>query len=146
MIAATTQIRRRDFDENHPLNKEIRELNPFIYEELSKKIEELKKKRLTKGGKKSYDYMVAGYFNDMFKVLKEVYLKIKKGGVFILVLGDSAPYGIHIPTEGYLGELGISIGYSDYNIELLRRRGDKWANNPQRHNVKLKESILYIKK
>jgi hypothetical protein len=110
------------------------------------KIRSLSNIRLKKGGKKSYDLMVAGYFNDMHKVFKQVYNYLKRGNDFILVLGDSAPYGIHIPTEEYLGELALGIGYSTYNINTLRIRGKKWANNPQRHKVLLRESILQITK
>jgi len=76
---------------------------------------------------------------DCFRVLKE-------GSYFILILGDSAPYGIHVPTEVILGDLGKAIGFSDYDIEVLRGRGDKWKENPQRHKVALRESILYLRK
>lgn len=33
-----------------------------------------------------------------------------------------------------------------YKIEDLRTRGDKWRDNPQRHKVALKESILTLEK
>jgi hypothetical protein len=63
-----------------------------------------------------------------------------------LVLGDSAPYGVHIPTEEYLGLLGIGIGFSSYRVHDLRVRGGKWGHNTQRHKVMLKESILTLTK
>ncbi len=31
--------------------------------------------------------------------------------LFVLVLGDSAPYGAHIPTDVYLGEMAVSLGF-----------------------------------
>ncbi len=145
MVAATTQVRRSDFGAQ-PLSDEVRQASPKVYAELLDKIEALRQIRLHKGGRKNYDLMVAGYFNDMVKVLKNVLAVLKTGAEFILVLGDSAPYGVYIPTEEYLGELALGIGFSQYHIQVLRRRGGKWENNPQRHKVKLKESILTLKK
>jgi len=90
--------------------------------------------------------MVAGYFSDMLQVLKQVYRVMKKGSEFVLVLGDSAPYGVYIPTEEYLGELGLAVGFGGYRIRELRERGGKWGHNPQRHKVMLKESLLTLVK
>ncbi|MDW8067311.1 MAG: hypothetical protein RML46_00170 [Anaerolineae bacterium] len=90
--------------------------------------------------------MVTGYFNDMFEVLQQVYQVLRPGAPFILVLGDRAPYGIHIPTDRYLGELALGIGFQDYTIRPLRRRGEKWRANPQRHNVPLQEVILTLRR
>lgn len=141
IIAATTQVVRTA---QKPLSGEIEDAAPKVFRELQCKIDELQVMRLSKGGRKSYDIMVTGYFNDMFSVLRRVYEALKPGGVFVLVLGDSAPYGVHIPTEVYLGEIAKGIGFKTYEIEVLRKRGDKWASNPQRHTVKLKESLLTL--
>jgi len=146
LMAATTQVLRSKFEAKKPLSDSIYTVAPEIYNSLNIKIKELSKKRLTKGGKKSYDFMVAGYFNDMYKVIQQVYSYLKHDSDFILVLGDSAPYGIHIPTEEYLAEIALGVGFRDYSIQHLRIRGEKWANNPQRHKVLLKESILCITK
>jgi DNA modification methylase len=141
ITAATTQITRADYK---PLNGEVEAISPEVFRELQHKVRQLQKVRLLKGGKKNYDIIVIGYFNDMLLVLKRVYEALKPEGAFILVLGDSAPYGVYIPTEVYLGEIGKGIGFKAYEIEVLRKRGDKWASNPQRHTVKLKESILTL--
>ncbi|HXG66634.1 MAG TPA: DNA methyltransferase [Blastocatellia bacterium] len=146
MMSATTQINRSDYDESNLLSKDLWDLAPHIAAELKPKISQLSKCRLTKGGKKSYDIMVGGYFNDMLLVLRETFRVLKAGSAFVLILGDSAPYGVHIPTESYLGEIGKAIGFSRYKIEELRTRGGKWKNNPQRHDVGLKEGILTLYK
>ncbi|MCX7840405.1 MAG: hypothetical protein N2559_13280, partial [Anaerolineae bacterium] len=57
-----------------------------------------------------------------------------------------APYGVHIPTEEYLGKLGVGIGFQRYEIQQLRTRGEKWNHNPQRHKVALRESVLILEK
>jgi DNA modification methylase len=144
MMSATTQINRSDFEEAFFLNQDFCQTVPQIASELKSKIAELSERRLTKGGKKSYDIMVGGYFNDMLLVLRETFRALKSGGAFVQILGDSAPYGVYIPTDKYLGEVGKAIGFARYEIEELRARGGKWKNNPQRHDVPLKECILTL--
>jgi len=146
MMSATTQIRRSLSDGQRLVSRELREASPRIYGELAEKVAVLSQRRLRKGGRKSYDIMVAGYFNDMTKVLREVHQVLKTGCDFILVLGDSAPYSVYIPTDEYLGELSMGLGFSKYRIDILRSRGGKWANNPQRHKVPLREVVLTITK
>ncbi len=146
IMSATTQIARSRYDESQLLSADISAAVPHVAAELESKIGEISRRRLTKGGKKSYDIMVAGYFNDMLKVFRETFRILKPGAHFLLILGDSAPYGVHIPTDVYLGEIGKAIGFSHYNIEDLRVRGGKWKDNPQRHKVLLKESILTLTK
>ena len=141
ITAATTQIRlSRMNGVRHCPN--IREVHPKIHRELTAIIDKLAAVRQSKGGRKTYDLMAAGYFEDMLPVLRGAYAALKPGRQFVLVLGDSAPYGVHIRTDEIIGELAVAVGFSHYAIEVIRARGDKWANNPQRHKVALRESIL----
>ncbi|MEB3281781.1 MAG: DNA methyltransferase [Lyngbya sp.] len=142
MTSATTQTSRGD--SRYILSPEIQDYAPDIYSFLESAIEKLGKIRLTKGGKKNYDLVVGGYFNDIFEVLKDCYRVLKPGKKAIFVLGDSAPYGVHIPTDEFIGELGVAIGFSSYKIDILRQRGGKWQKNPQRHTEKLRESIVTL--
>jgi DNA modification methylase len=144
IMSATTQINRSDYNKAFLLNEDFSKTVPLIAPELKSKVAELSKCRLNKGGKKSYDIMVAGYFNDMLCVLRETFRVLKSGSVFVQILGDSAPYSVYIPTDKYLGEVGKAIGFAKYEIEELRTRGGKWKNNPQRHDVPLKECILTL--
>ncbi|MBI4727664.1 hypothetical protein HY768_10690 [candidate division TA06 bacterium] len=146
ITSATTQIRRGGYTTNYGLKDTIRNADSKLYNELFEKVSLLRNLRNTKGGKKSYDCLVAGYFSDMFDVICQTYRVLRKGSDFVLVLGDSAPYGIYIPTHEYLGRMGISIGFKKMAFEELRTRGDKWKGNPQRHKVKLKEVILTLSK
>ncbi len=146
MIAATTQIRRTEFDPEMPISEEVRTASQEVYDYLSGAIAKLGELRNQKGGKKSYDLMVAGYFNDMVRVLMETRRCLKPGCDFILVVGDSAPYGVHIPTDEFIGKLAVGLGFGDYAVKVLRARGEKWKNNPRRHRVGLRESILTIRK
>ena len=145
ITSSTTQVRRSESNEE-PLSNELRELATSVYKELKTKITQLSYIRHSKNGRKSYDLMVAGYFNDMLQVLKQVYRVLKPKAPFVLVLGDSAPYGVHIPTDIYLGEIAVSLGFQRYTIQTLRKRGEKWRSNSQRHQVPLKEVLIVLNK
>lgn len=144
ITSATTQINREK--ERYKVSSDIAEADPKIYKFLQDSVIELGQRRLVKGGKKSYDFMVSGYFNDLFRVLTDCYRILKKGKKAVFVLGDSAPYGVHIPTDELIGKLGVSVGFSDYKMDKLRERGGKWKDNPQRHDVLLRESIVTLTK
>ncbi len=143
IIAATTQIRRGEMSEARWCPG-VAAISPRVHVELMDVIGRLAKLRLVKGGKKAYDLMVAGYFEDMLRVIQGAYAVLKAGRPFILVLGDSAPYGVHVRTDEVIGELAVAVGFSRYEVEVIRTRGDKWAGNPQRHKVPLRESIVTI--
>ena len=145
IVAATTQVRMSAMNEIREC-PQIRQLDSGIHSELSDIIGRLGDMRAVKSGKKTYDYVVAGYFEDMLQVLVGGLAVLKPGGHFALVLGDSAPYGVHVPTEQIVGKLAVAIGFSTYEIEQIRTRGGKWGHNTQRHKVPLKESILTIAK
>jgi DNA modification methylase len=144
ITSATTQITRDD--PRYALSDELRKASPDVYDFLCESVSKLGALRLTKGGKKSYDHLVSGYFNDMFLVISDVYRVLKPKTKAVFVLGDSAPYGVHIPTDEVIGKIGLGVGFADYGIEVLRARGGKWKDNPQRHDVALRESIVTLQK
>lgn len=146
IMAATTQVKRNLFNEEDILSDELKKVAPETAKVIQEKVNELSILRKQKGGKKSYDIMVGQYFNDMTLELINTYHYLKEGSHQLLVLGDSAPYGVHVPTETILGEIALGIGYKSYNIVELRKRGDKWKGNTQRHKVPLRETILILQK
>ncbi|MFT4884258.1 MAG: DNA modification methylase [Natronomonas sp.] len=97
---------------------------------------------------KRYDVMVAAYFNDMYDVISSVYDKMKPGTHFVMVLGDSAPYGVHVPTDLYLGRVAEHVGFEFSDVYEIRERGDTWQSikGSRRHEVDLRESIVLLKK
>ena len=144
MTSATTQISRNDI--KYILNPEIAKTSPEVFEFLSQSEESLEALRHTKGGKKSYDLLVTGYFNDIYQIVKDNFRVLKPGTEAYYILGDSAPYGVHIPTDELIGKIGVGLGFKSYDVEILRARGGKWASNPQRHSVPLRETIVKLKK
>lgn len=144
MTCATTQISRTD--SKYVLSEDLKTFCPDVYRFLYDSVQKLGVLRLQKGGKKSYDLMVSGYFNDIFRVLKDTARILKPNSHALFILGDSAPYGVHIQTDKLIAEIGLNVGFSEYSITQLRTRGGKWAKNPQRHKVGLREAIVTLVK
>ncbi len=144
MTSATTQINRADV--RYEILEGFKKDCPLVTEFIEQCVSKLEIIRKTKGGKKSYDLMVAGYFNDIYRIIKDVYRVLKPNSTALFVLGDSAPYGVYVPTDKLIGEIGVGVGFNSYEIETLRTRGDKWKKNPQRHDVPLRESIVILSK
>jgi len=114
-----------------------------IAEELSTVCKELDEVRKTKGGNKAYHLMIAAYFGDMAKVFKALRRVTKVGATVCLVIGDSAPYGVHAPVERWFGELALAYGFDSWEFEKIRDRNVKWKN--RKHDVPLHEGRLWIK-
>ena len=144
MTSATTQINRSD--KRYRFTDDFIKDNPSEYAFLLNVTQKLSELRLVKGGKKSYDLLAIGYFNDIYRVLKDNFRILKNNTTARYILGDSAPYGVHIPTDELIGRIGCNVGFSRYTVDVLRTRGDKWKDNPQRHNVKLRETIVTLYK
>ena len=143
IVAATTQVKRIEMNGAAEV-PEVGRVSPAVQKELSEAVQRLAELRKVKRGKKSYDLMVAQYFQDMLQVIVQVYASLVPKGVFILVLGDSAPYGVHVATDELVARIALDVGFRDYSIEIIRTRGDKWAGNSQRHKVPLRESIVTL--
>lgn len=146
MVAATTQIVRSQYQVETALSHELRDLDSRIYTEIQEAVLKLSQLRRTKGGKKDYDLMVALYFNDILQVIRETYRLLQTDGKFYVVIGDSAPYGVHIHTEDLIGRLGLALGFRTSDYKEFRARGGKWKANPQRHSVPLREGVVILSK
>ena len=114
----------------------------IIQSELIEVYETLKIERLKHGGKKNYHLMIAAYFNDLADVFLSLKRVTNENCKMCFVIGDSAPYGIYVPVDKWLGELAISAGFRDYSFEKLRDRNVKWKN--RKHTVPLHEGRLWI--
>ena len=111
---------------------------------IKKKI--IQKEKLTRSKKKSFDLLALSYFKDMFFVLREMYRVLKKGALCFIIIGDSAPYGVYVPSDTILGQMGIEMGFSSYTLQPLRERGIKWKTLTYRHNKRLRESLLILRR
>lgn len=113
-----------------------------IRDEIYAVTKELSEVRLTKGGKKTYHTMIAAYFYDLALIFENLRNNLSSNSKMIFVIGDSAPYGVYVPADQWLGKLAISKGFKNYSFEKLRDRNIKWDNRT--HKVLLKEGLLTI--
>ena len=138
IISATTQVKRAGFDPEAM----VREIPRRIRTDLLGAIKRLTAARKDKGGKKNYDIVVCRYFIDMSRVLKEMERVLEPGKLLIMMVGDSAPYGIYIPTDEWLAKLALEYGFSDCQLIRLRNRNDRWDN--RKHHIPLRESLVLL--
>jgi DNA modification methylase len=144
IMSATTQALRSRYRISDIVDPALWKAAPAVAGEIQRKVDELTRRRLERGGRKSYDVLVGQYFNDLARSLSETARLLRPGSRYILILGDSAPYGVHVPTEEYLGQIACGLGFQRYRVVPLRGRGGKWRANPQRHQVPLRESLLIL--
>lgn len=115
----------------HPIRSEIEQV-----------CQSLARERLEHGGKKPYHTMIAAYFQDMAHTWCALRRVAKDGALVCLVIGDSAPYGIHVPVDEWLGELALAAGFKSYKFEKTRDRNTKWKN--RKHRIPLHEGRLWV--
>lgn len=139
--ACTQHVAKLKTEVNSLINSDL--LAP-IKEELIEKFNQLMEEMEKHGGKKNYHLMIAGYFYDLVNVFKTLNAKTKDDCKMCFVIRDSAPYGIYIPVDEWLGRFAISAGFKEYSFEKLRDRNVKWKN--RKHRVPLKEGRLWINK
>lgn len=144
VTGATTHYRDAEFDLDVFKKTNFALSNQTLMKILEVKFYEIKKNAKTRKGRKSFHILMMHYFEDMYRVLIEMYRVLKEGSKAYLILGDSAPYGVYVPTTQYLGEIAQSIGFGDYEIFKIRERGTKWKSLSNRHNVDLSENILVL--
>jgi hypothetical protein len=104
--------------------------------------EQLDELRGVRRGKKAYHTMVAAYFADMARVWKALAAAVRPEGHALFVIGDSAPYGVHVPVEDWMRALADAAGFSFVSFREVRKRNVKWRN--RKHRVPLKEGELLL--
>lgn len=142
LVRACTQHVAKLRNEAHELMQS--QLLAPISDEIQEKFDLLAIEREKHGGRKNYHLMIVAYFYDLACVFQMLNKKTKDNCKMCFVIGDSAPYGVYIPVDEWLGRLAISAGFKEYSFEKLRDRNVKWKN--RKHRVPLKEGRLWIYK
>lgn len=145
VTGATTHYRDTEFVMEEFAKKEFAQRNPETMTNLVELYDRIKTNAKQRKGKKSFHILMMHYFEDMYFVLKEMRRVLSDSAEAFLILGDSAPYGIYVPTTQILGEIALSAGFNEYYIHKIRSRGDKWKKLKNRHNIALSENILILK-
>lgn len=118
------------------------ELAP-IRDEITEVCRQLTEIRMERGGKKTYNNMIACYFYDMAQVWKALRRCCDSPSEVCFVIGDSAPYGIYVPVIEWFGKLALAAGFDSWTFNKLRDRNIKWKN--RKHRVPLCEGQLWVK-
>ena len=103
---------------------EAEELGP-ITDGMRPVIERLDKERKSHAGNKSYHTMVVSYFLDMARVWKRLRAVTSDGVRVCFVVGDSAPYGVHVPVDKWWGN---SPSHPGSRASGSSRRGTETSN------------------
>ncbi|MBI3944614.1 MAG: DNA modification methylase [Armatimonadetes bacterium] len=140
LVRSCTQHVARDVDDTLRMLQD-RRLTP-IRDEIQHVCHLLSAERQNHGGKKAYHTMIAAYFLDLARVWMALRRVTARGARVCFVVGDSAPYGIHVPVERWLGELAVAAGFASYTFEKTRDRNVKWRN--RKHRVPLQEGRLWV--
>ena len=118
------------------------ELAP-IRDEIVPVCRELSSVRLERGGKKTYNNMIACYFLDMAQTWNALRRVCASPSEVCFVIGDSAPYGVYVPVIEWFGKLALAAGFESWSFEKLRDRNNKWKN--RKHRVPLCEGHLWVR-
>lgn len=145
VTGSTTHYNESEFVLEKFKKSEFYLTNTIIAEELIATTQIIKSAAKEKSGKKSFDILTLLYFQDMFDVLKEIRRVVRRKDNSYLILGDSAPYGVLVPTTEILGRISKNIGFNTFNIHNIRLRGTKWKSLKYRHSLELPENVLVLK-
>ena len=113
-----------------------------IRKQLEDRCRRLAAERQSHRGHKAYHTMIATYFYDMGAVWQALRRVSARGCLVCFVVGDSAPYGVHVPVESWLGELALGAGFRTWTFEKTRDRNVKWRN--RKHRTPLHEGRLWV--
>lgn len=144
VTASTTHYAENNFSIHNWKETNFYKDNAEVAEKLLLYYSQIVENRNERQGNKSFEIMMLLYFQDMYLVLLEIRRVLKNEGKGYIVLGDSAPYGVFIPTTDLLGEIALNIGFKSYKKVKIRTRGTKWKTLKHRHNLELAENILIL--
>jgi hypothetical protein len=105
----------------------------------------LHRERAARPRGKEYDQVLPSYFAELTRVLINIRTHAKSGAPVVLVLGDSAPYGVYVDTPGLLAAAAKELGFARETVRPLRQRGLRWQNNGTRHALALTEQLVLLR-
>lgn len=144
VTGSTTHYKEIDFSIESFKKTEFAQNNKEVFVNLFNLFVQIHDISKTRKGRKSFDILMMHYFEDMYNVLKEIKRVLADDSKAYLILGDSAPYGVFVPTTEILGEISKSVGFKKYDIVKIRDRGMKWKTLKNRHSLILSENILIL--
>jgi DNA modification methylase len=86
------------------------------------KVEEVVERLNATDGDKRIPLLVRQYFSDMHELFAAVQRALTPGGAFLLDIGDSKFYGVHVPTDHLLVDAATRAGLVLQHRHVLARR------------------------
>lgn len=86
------------------------------------RVEEVVARLEAKNGDKRIPLLVRQYFSDMYELFASVHRGLVPGGTFLLDIGDSKFYGVHVPTDQLLVDAATRAGLVLEHRHVLARR------------------------
>ncbi len=114
--------------------------------EIGELADQLQKERGNRARGKEYDRVVPDYFVAIARILGNLANVLTSGAPAVLLVGDSAPYGVYVDTPGLIAKLGMQQGFTLEEDSILRHRGQRWVGNATRHDVKLAERLVLLRR
>ncbi len=95
----------------------------FVHERLCAQIRRLRRTRLEKGpyGGPGWANYVTAYFNDCRRFLKVLHRVLRRGGVGVVVIGNSIIQGIEFKVDRLLGDLAERQGFK-VDVDQIRAK------------------------
>lgn len=142
MIVASTQQSRKDIAQESA--EVLARLCPHTAATVEFLTRKVRLERMQRHNGKQYDQVLPSYFADLVHVLMNIRNHSLAGAPVVIVIGDSAPYGVYIDTPMLLAEISEELGFTPISIIPLRRRGYRWRANTVRHSVELNEKVVLL--
>jgi hypothetical protein len=142
MVVSTTQQSRKG-----PVQEACSYLSnycPETFELIVRLSDMLEEERCRRPNGKQYDRMLTLYFADLVQVLVNIRQNTLPESRVVLILGDSAPYGVYVDTPELLASAGVELGFRRVQTQKLRRRGLRWHSNGSKHSVELSEQLVVL--
>jgi hypothetical protein len=143
MLVATTQQARVAYAKAS--GELLAAAAPQSWQHIRDLLARLKAARALRPRGKEYDLLVCSYFADMAQVLLQIARHVAPKGPILFVLGDSAPYGVHIDTPAVVASIAQELGFDAEDTLTIRQRGHRWHTNGTRHAMALKESLVLLR-
>lgn len=118
---------------------------PAVAAESERLVRLLAEQRRARKRGKEYDQVLPPYLAGVGAVLRNVARVLKPGAPCVLLVGDSAPYGVYVDTPALLAALGQGVGLGLEEDRKLRERGGRWVTSG-RHSHPLAERMVVLRR
>lgn len=117
-----------------------------VGEQIDELVDLLQKERGNRSRGKEYDRVLPDYFVAIARIMENLAAVLTSGAPAVLLVGDSAPYGVYVDTPGLIAELGVQMGFTLEKDVVLRHRGKRWTGNNTRHDMQLAERYVLLRR